>query len=56
MLISIPPQKYAVASVVGFVKGKNAIHMARSCMGAAKELRRAEIFGAWLLRFKSWSG
>ena len=32
MLISIPP-KYAVASVVGFVKGKSAIHIARNLMG-----------------------
>ena len=32
MRISIPP-KYAVASVVGFVKGKSAIHIARSFMG-----------------------
>jgi len=32
MLISIPPQ-YAVASVVGFIKGKSAIHLARSFMG-----------------------
>jgi putative transposase len=28
MLISIPP-KYAVSQVVGFIKGKSAIHMAR---------------------------
>ncbi len=28
MLISIPP-KYAVAQVVGFIKGKSAIHLAR---------------------------
>lgn len=28
MLISIPP-KYAVSSVVGFLKGKSAIHLAR---------------------------
>ena len=28
MLISIPP-KYAVSSVVGFIKGKSAIHVAR---------------------------
>jgi len=28
MLISIPP-KYAVSSVVGFLKGKGAIHLAR---------------------------
>ena len=29
MLISIPP-KYAVAQVVGFIKGKSAIHLART--------------------------
>ena len=29
MLISIPP-KYGVSQVVGFIKGKSAIHIARS--------------------------
>ena len=32
MLISIPP-KYSVAQVVGFIKGKSAIHIARNYMG-----------------------
>lgn len=32
MLISIPP-KYAVAQVVGFIKGKSAIHIARTFGG-----------------------
>ncbi len=32
MLISIPP-KYSVAQVVGYVKGKSAIHIARTYMG-----------------------
>ena len=32
MLISIPP-KYAVAQVIGFIKGKSAIHVARNYMG-----------------------
>ena len=32
MLISIPP-KYAVSQVVGFIKGKSAIHIARNEMG-----------------------
>ena len=32
MLISIPP-KYAVAQVVGFIKGKSAIHIARVFAG-----------------------
>ena len=31
MLISIPP-KYAVSQVVGFIKGKSAIHIARDFM------------------------
>ena len=32
MLLSIPP-KYSVAQVVGFIKGKSAIHIARAFMG-----------------------
>ena len=32
MLLSIPP-KYSVAQVVGFIKGKAAIHIARTFMG-----------------------
>ena len=32
MLLSIPP-KYSVAQVVGFIKGKSAIHMARTYGG-----------------------
>ena len=32
MLISIPP-KYAVSQVIGFIKGKSAIHIARNIMG-----------------------
>ena len=32
MLISIPP-KYAVAQVVGYIKGKSAIHIARTVGG-----------------------
>ena len=32
VLISIPP-KYAVSQVVGFVKGKSAIHIARAYLG-----------------------
>jgi len=35
MLIFIP-SKYAVAQVVGFIKGKSAIHIARSFMGHRK--------------------
>ncbi len=32
MLISVPP-KYAVAQVIGFLKGKTAIHIARTYLG-----------------------
>ncbi len=32
MLLSVPP-KYAVAQVVGYVKGKSAIHIARTYLG-----------------------
>jgi len=35
MFISIPP-KYAVAQVVGFIKGKSAIHIARTYGGRRK--------------------
>ena len=35
MLLSIPP-KYSVAQVVGFIKGKAAIHIARAFMGRRK--------------------
>ncbi len=32
MLVSIPP-KYAVSQVVGYIKGKSAIHIARTYLG-----------------------
>jgi len=35
MLISIPP-KYAVSQVVGFIKGKSAIQIARNYVGRRK--------------------
>ena len=35
MLLSIPP-KYSVAQVVGFMKGKSAIHIARTFMNRRK--------------------
>jgi putative transposase len=35
MLISIPP-KYSVAQVVGYMKGKSAIHIARTYLGQRK--------------------
>lgn len=35
MMISIPP-KYAVAQVVGYIKGKSAIHIARQFAGKSR--------------------
>ena len=35
MLVSIPP-KYAVSSVIGYIKGKSAIHIAREYRGKKK--------------------
>ena len=35
MLMSIPP-KYSVAQVMGFIKGKSAIHVARTYLGQRK--------------------
>jgi putative transposase len=32
MLLAIPP-KYAVAQIIGFIKGKSAIHIARTYLG-----------------------
>ncbi len=35
MMISIPP-KYAVAQIIGYIKGKSAIHIARNYVGRKK--------------------
>ena len=35
MLVSIPP-KYAVSQVIGYMKGKSAIHIARNYLGQRK--------------------
>ena len=43
MMISIPP-KYAVSQVVGFIKGKSAIHLAR-VYGNVNAISSASIFG-----------
>jgi putative transposase len=54
MLLSIPP-KYSVAQVVGYIKGKSAIHIAR-VYGKATELRGAEFLGTRLLRIDGGAG
>ena len=35
MMMSIPP-KYSVAQVIGYLKGKSAIHIARECAGRSR--------------------
>ena len=45
MLLSIPP-KYAVSNVVGYIKGKSAIHLAR---GADLQRKKAQFRGTKLL-------
>ena len=54
MLISIPP-KYAVAQVVGYIKGKSAIHLARVYGERKRNFSRAAFLGAWLLRVHRWA-
>jgi len=39
MLISIPP-KYSVPQVVGYIKGKSTIHIARTYMGKRRDFKR----------------
>ena len=41
MLISIPP-KYSVAQVMGFIKGKSAIHIARVYAGRRRNFGEQE--------------
>ena len=48
MLILIPP-KYAVSQVVGFIKGKSAIHLARVYGERKRKLRRAAFLGQRVL-------
>ena len=43
MMISIPP-KYAVSQVVGFIKGKSAIHLA-PCMEKTVGISLVRVFG-----------
>jgi putative transposase len=45
MMISIPP-KYAVSEVIGFIKGKSAIHLAQ-VYGERKQNFVSQHFWAW---------
>jgi REP element-mobilizing transposase RayT len=44
MLIEIPP-KYSGAQVVGYIKGKSAIAIARRCVGKQKNVILCEFHG-----------
>ena len=52
MCISIPP-KYAVSNVVGFIKGKSAISIARQFMGKTKNFT-GENFGPEVILYRRW--
>ena len=54
ILISIPP-KYSVSQVVGYIKGKSAIHLAR-VRRAEAELRGPALLGARLSGVDGRSG
>ena len=43
MLVSIPP-KYAVAQVIGYIKGKSAIHVARNYLGNKRNFTGAHFW------------
>jgi putative transposase len=49
MLIAIPP-KYAVSQVVGFIKGKSAIHLARVYGERKRSFVRATLLGTRVFR------
>ena len=52
MLIAIPP-KYAVSQVVGFIKGKSAIHLAR-VYGERKGVLSGSSFGREGIWYPRW--
>ena len=49
MMIAIPP-KYAVSQVVGYIKGKSAIHLARVYGETQAQFRGSAFLGAGILR------
>ncbi len=54
MLLSVPP-KYAVAQVVGYIKGKSAIHIARTAGGRPRNFT-GEHFWARGTSCPRWAG
>ena len=55
MMLSIPP-KYAVSQIVGYIKGKSAIHIARTFGERKAQFRWPALLGARLLRVDRRSG
>ena len=55
MLLSIPP-KYAVSQVIGFIKGKSAIHISENICRPAQEFHGSELLGTRLLCINSRYG
>ena len=53
LCLSIPP-KYAVAQVIGFMKGKSAIHLARVCMENGSATSWGSIFGHAAISSRRW--
>ena len=52
--VSIPP-KYSVSYVVGYIKGKSAISIARRFAGKNEELHWGEFLGKRLFCYHGWS-
>ena len=48
MLVSLPP-KYSVSQVLGYIKGKSAIHIARTYEGKKAQFCWDALLGTWLL-------
>lgn len=51
ILISVPP-KYAVSQVIGFIKGKSAIHIARGPLALASATLRVSISGLEAIMYR----
>jgi len=54
MMLSIPP-KYAVSQVVGYIKGKSAIHLARVYGERKRNFVGQSFLGPRVLRFNGRS-
>jgi REP element-mobilizing transposase RayT len=54
-LISIPP-KYSMAQVVGFIKGKSAIQIARTFGGRKRNLTGQHFLARGIFHVNGWPG